>query len=287
MDGGFFVRIVGGAVMIGLFASATGCQDVHARKLVKEGNDLYKEGEYKQAVARYNEAERLKPDLAVLHINRAYAYLQQFSAGSNSPDSNAAANGALESYKKFLELEPGRNDVRDLMIQLWLDSGHYDEALNYFKGVLQKNPKNLEAVKTLGVINSKAGRFQEALNWYEKRTQLEPDNPEGHYAVGTLCWDQLHNHADIIGPQRLALADHGIHALEKAIKLNDKYQEAYTYTNLLYRERALGHGDTQDPVTGAQAAAAAQEDVKKAEENMKKALELLRGAQAQAQAKKQ
>ena len=294
MARGLCGRLVGAAAFLSLFVLpilGTACEDVQARKLVKEGNDLYRSGEFKQAVAKYDEAEKLKPDLQVIYINRAYAYLQLFAPGANTPDNNAAADGAIASYKRFLTFEPSRRDVRDLLIQLWLDSGHYDDALAYFKSVLDKDPKNLEAVKTIGIINSKAGKFQDALTWYEKRAQLEPNNPEGWYAIGTLCWEQLHNHPPdtpgtppnpqaITGPQRLALSDHGIHALQKAVELNNKYTEAYTYSNLLYRERALGHGDTQNPLTGPAAAAAAQEDIKKADENMKKALELIRAAQA-------
>jgi len=277
--------LVGVSALLALLAGGTGCEDVHARKLVKEGNDLYRAGEYKGAVDRYNEAEKLSPHLRVIYINRAYAYLLQFAPGSNTPENNAAAEGAITSYKRFLEFQPNRKDVRDLLIQLWLDSGHYDDALAYFQGVLQKEPNNLEAVRTIGIINSKAGRFQDALKWYEKRASLEERNPEGWYAVGTLCWEQLHNHgpdggAPLMGPPRLALADHGIHTLEKALALNNKYIEAYTYTNLLYRERALGHGDTTDPLFGQAAATAAQEDTKKADEYMKKALELIRAQQA-------
>jgi tetratricopeptide (TPR) repeat protein len=290
MAGKRFGRLVGVALLLPCVTVSTACQDVQARKLIKEGNDAYHSGEYKDAVAKYNEAEKLNSNLAVLYINRAYAYLQQFAPGVNTPENNGAAAGAIASYKRFLEFEPHRQDVRNMLIQLWLDSGHYDEALSYFKGVLDKAPNNLEAVKTVGIINSKAGRFQEALNWYEKRAALEAGNPEGWYAVGTLCWEQLHNFPPtapnaipspqaIEGPQRLALADHGIHALEKALKLNDKYTEAYTYTNLLYRERALGHGNTQDPKTGPAAAAQAQEDIKKADEMMKRALELIREQQ--------
>jgi tetratricopeptide (TPR) repeat protein len=289
-------RLVGALLLLPLLTVGTGCEDVHARKLVKEGNDLYRQGEYKAAVQKYDEAARIRPQLAVTYINRAYAYLLQFAPGSNSPENTAAANGAIESYKKFLELQPQRKDVRDLLIQLWLDSGHFDEALAYFKGLLDHNPKNLEAVKTIGIINAKAGRFQEALSWYEKRAALEPSNPEGAYAVGTLCWERLFHHRPpdqpgmppspdaILGPQRLALADHGIHALEKAVSLNDKYIEAYTYTNLMYRERALGHLNASvDPAAAAQV----QEDIKKADEFQKKALELIREQQKQEKEKGQ
>lgn len=287
----FRSRLVGAASILMLLSVGAGCEDIKARKLVKEGNDFYRQGEYKSAVEKYNEAEKLNPNISQIYINRGYACFLMFSPGANTNENNKAADCALASYGKFLELEPNRKDVRDLRIQLWLDSLHYDDALDYFKKILEKDPKNLEAIKTIGIIYAKMpGKFTEALVWYEKRANAEPDNPEGWYAVGTLIWEQLFHHhpADaqnpmpvdpIVGPIRLGMADHGIHALEKAIKINVNYTDAYTYTNLLYRERALGHENASvDP----KQAEYVQEDLKKADENMKKALELLRKAAGQA-----
>src|SRR5262249_36145281 len=205
--------------------------------------------------------------------------------GTDTADNRKAADGAISSYKKFLEFEPNRKDVRDLLIQLWLDSRHFDDARNFFQNVLTRDPKNLEAVRTLGVIEAKVPNFNGALKWYERRAEIEPLNPESWYAVGTLIWEQLHNHgADssqpIMGPERLALADRGIAALDKAISFNDKYSEAFTYINLLYRERAIGHGDTTDPLLGQTAHALADADTKKAKEYLDKALTLIRAQQA-------
>ena len=62
------------ALLIALGASglAGGCSDVRGRKLIQEANDLYKGGHYAQAVAVYEEAERLVPDLPTLWLNKGY-----------------------------------------------------------------------------------------------------------------------------------------------------------------------------------------------------------------------
>ena len=288
----WFSRLGGVATCFLLLTVGTGCEDVQARRLIKEGNDLFRAGEYKAAVEKYNEAEKRNPEIGKLYINRAYAYQQQFVSGTDTAENKAVADGAIGSYKKFLQFEPQRKDVRDLLIQLWLDSRHFDDARNFFQSVLNRDPNNLEAVRTLGVIEAKVPNFEGALKWYERRAEIEPRNPESWYAVGTLIWEQLHNHgADsaqpLMGPERLALADRGIAALEKALRLNDKYTEAYTYANLIYRERAIGHGDTTDPLLGQTAHALADADLKKAKEYFDKAMTLLRAQQAASKVEKE
>ena len=46
---------------------------------------------------------------------------------------------------------------------------------------------------------------------------------------------------DVIGAQRIMLADLGIKYLEKALALRPKYREALIYMNLLYRQKSLAY----------------------------------------------
>jgi hypothetical protein len=46
---------------------------------------------------------------------------------------------------------------------------------------------------------------------------------------------------DIVSQQRVDLADTGIKYLEKAIALRPTYSEAYTYINLLYRQKSYAY----------------------------------------------
>ena len=149
----------------------------------------------------------------------------------------AEAITALQSYSK---LRPADPRPRGTLLSLWIESGRYDDALGYFRARHERNPRDAETVKLLGVINSKAGRFDQALTWYRRRTELSPSDAEAHYAVGTLCWERLHDRADVAGTARVEVADAGIAALTRATELRSEYAEAFTYLNLVYRERALG-----------------------------------------------
>ena len=47
----------------------------------------------------------------------------------------------------------------------------------------------------------------------------------------------------MLGVDRVRLADRGLAALDRALKIDAEYAEALTYKNLIYRERARGHDD--------------------------------------------
>ncbi|MBI5479336.1 MAG: tetratricopeptide repeat protein [Deltaproteobacteria bacterium] len=236
--------VVAAALLAG--AAATGCQDLRARQLLKSGNDYYRKGEYQLAVESYKKAEAIRPDIVQVHLHQAYAGLSLFVPGDTSPPNQQVAKDAIDAFNRYLKLRPADEKIRQIMIQTLIDSGRYDDALNFFKAKLAENPKDLEAIKALGVISSKAGRFEDGLGWYERRAQVTPNDPEAFYAIGTLCWERLYQRSDKAGEERIKLADRGIAALKHAVELKPKYVEAITYINLLYRERALGQGDEEE-----------------------------------------
>jgi len=234
------LTVVAGALLA--VAVGTGCQEIRARQHLKSGNDYYRKGEYKLAVASFKKAEAIRPDIVQVHLHQAYAHLSLFIPGDTSPPNQQEAKEAIDAFNRYLKLRPADEKTRQIMIQTLIDSGRYDDALNFFKAKLAENPKDLESIKALGVISSKAGRFDDGLGWYERRTQVTPNDPEAFYAIGTLCWERLYQRSDKVGEDRIKLADRGIAALKRAIELKPKYVEAITFVNLLYRERALGQG---------------------------------------------
>ena len=80
---------------------ALGCSEVRGRKRIQEANELYKEGRYQEAVAKFEEAERYVPDFPTLQLNKGYTCRQLVIPGSKSPQSEAAARCALEAFQKI------------------------------------------------------------------------------------------------------------------------------------------------------------------------------------------
>jgi len=233
-----------GVVLVAL-AVVTGCQEIRGRQHIKAGNDHYRKGEYREAVEEFTKAEAILPHIPQIYLHQAYAHLSLFVPGDTSPDNQREAKAAIDAFNRYLTLKPEDEKIRQIMIQTLIDSGRYDDALNFFKNKLAENPRDLEAIKALGVISSKAGRFEDGLSWYERRAEVTPNDPEAFYAIGTLCWERLYQRSDKAGEERIKIADRGIAALKKAVELKPRYVEAITFINLLYRERALGQASEE------------------------------------------
>ena len=145
------------------------------------------------------------------------------------------------AFEKFLKLRPHEERARVYLIQTFVDTNRYEDAVAFFKPEVDKSPPDGEALSNLGVIAAKSGRYEEAKSWYERRIQVEPHNPDARLALGVLLWDYLHGHpADLIGSDRIALSDMAIGHLREVVGLRPKAPSAYTYLNLVFRERALG-----------------------------------------------
>jgi hypothetical protein len=72
-----------------------------------------------------------------------------------------------------------------------------------------------------------------------KYASLESNNPVPYYAIGSLDWLMVFdkNNPDSTEDQ-LKTIDEGLQNLDKALALNPDYDDAMTYKNLLYRQKA-------------------------------------------------
>jgi hypothetical protein len=95
----------------------------------------------------------------------------------------------------------------------------------------------------LANINRQAGRFDKALEWHEKRAALE--TPEGkvnvYLDIAQLSWSRL-NKSDLVDFERIAAADVGIAALQKAEALAPGRAQIQSLLGSMYQHRGLAHG---------------------------------------------
>ncbi|MCU1278193.1 MAG: hypothetical protein JWM53_1739 [bacterium] len=253
--------------LVFLAAGTTGCDTLKARKVASEAADLYHEGRVEDAIAKYEEAGKLDPGIATIQLNLGFANLAAYQNNPKGKSGEDAANKAVVAFEAFLKLKPNDERGRQYLVQTFVDTSRYDAAVDFYKPQIEK--KDPDVFNTLGIIASKTGKFAEAKDWYTKRIEADPKNPDAKVSLGVLIWDYLHNHAEVTGDQRKLLADEGIKYCKDAIELAPNAPNAYTYTNLLYRERAAADitDDEKRP------------DLEQANAYFKKAMELLKAAQ--------
>jgi len=188
-----------------LALAATSCAKLQARDNLNKGVRAFRDAHYENAVNYFKQAVELDPDLTTAEIYLANAYMQQFI-----PD------GRGEDNQKYAQM-----------------------AIQTFEDVLKKDPNNVNAIGGLASINQNMHELQKAHDYYMKYAQLDSANAVPFYAIGSLDWIIVY---DKNNPppedQQAKIIDEGLANLDKALALNPDYDDAMTYKNLLYREKA-------------------------------------------------
>jgi tetratricopeptide (TPR) repeat protein len=231
-------RAAAAAALFVLAAGFSGCNKLKARDLLNKGVAAFKEGQYDRAVDEFQKAKEADPDLMNARLYLATAYATQYIPGAPS-----------DQNKKLGE-----------------------QAVAEFKEVLEKDPKNLNAIDGIGsIVFQMAGTpykpemFEESKKYHQMHIQFKPEDPEPYYWIGVIDWTlSFRGNAELRKdyneknlkkqvkendalPASLrgdyvtkygTMIDEGIGNLKKAIELRPDYDDAMAYLNLLYRRKA-------------------------------------------------
>ena len=249
------------ALAVALACLGGGCSEVRGRKKIQEANELYKRGRYQQAVAAFEAAETLVPNLPTLWLNKGYTCRQLIAPGGRDPESRRAAACALTAFGRLRELAPRDPRAEQLTVQTWFDTDDFATLEKYFQERNQRAPDDYDVVHGLQEVYFKWGKWPQALEWSTRAATLRPNDAEAHYGVGTFIWQILAAHGggpdmaaydprprpapppvlagDVTGKTRTDLADQAIAHLEKAIALRPHYADALTYLALVWRQKSF------------------------------------------------
>lgn len=247
--------------------SGFGCSEFRARQQAREGNKHFREGNYAAAVGAYSAAERLHP-MPVISFNKGLACRQMMIPGAKSRQNEQAVDCALASFQRLKQQNPSDPRADQLYQQTLFDADRFDALGQLYLAQLRHNPADLAALNGLIQVYSNSGRWDDALHWTIERAQRAPHDAEAQYAVGVLIYSHLFEHGggaeqsaydprpgaltkilpltnpgDITGPARVTLAEQGIEYLQRALAIRSAYAEAVTYLGLLYRQESFAYFD--------------------------------------------
>lgn len=254
----------------------SGCGELRGRRLIQQANQLYRDGQYKEAVAMFREAEQFVPDYWMLWLNMGYTCQQMVVPGAKTPENDSATQCALQAFQRLQTLKPSDPRGPALYVQTLFDTEQYEPLAGMYQKRFENDPNDEEALNGLIQVFSKwPGHLSEAIGWYQKKAERKASDAEAQYGAGVFVWQQLFakgggadkaqfdprpdpNKADavkvaptfaegdIVRQQRIELADLGIKDLERAVELRPKYHEAMVYLTLLYRQRSFAFFDRPD-----------------------------------------
>ncbi len=138
-----------------VFVLAGGCDPY------KEGSDMMRKGEYKDAAEYFKQLTKERPDDARAHHELGYAYsrLKMYDK-------------AIQEYKRALELNPDYFHSRLNMGTVYLKLENYPKAIEHLEKAMELKPENVTARVNLASAYSKQLKFDEAMEQIEKAEEL-------------------------------------------------------------------------------------------------------------------
>ncbi len=127
----------------------------------------------------------------------------------------------LDSLLKRLEKEPDNPDLLYKIGTIYFDNNQLEEAIKYFKRVIQLVPEHKLALFNLGNAYTRLGNYEEAIKYWRQVISIDPNFTRAHFNLG-LVYERLGRISEAISELQIALSlvriSGGPTSLEKRIK---------------------------------------------------------------------
>ncbi len=166
---------------------------------LKEGNQLYDQMKYAEAISFYQKILEEFPDATIINKNIGNCYFQMEKYAE-----------AEEYYKKVLEEDPDDQEIMMLIGNTYTNRGesekasewyqkidfekisdptvlynigsnfysgqNYEDALKYYQRAVEINPDFLDALYQLGLVHLTLGNYQDSIQVFENYLEKDPDS---------------------------------------------------------------------------------------------------------------
>ncbi|HRV45929.1 MAG TPA: tetratricopeptide repeat protein [Smithellaceae bacterium] len=153
---------------------------------MKRGNELAKDGRYKEAVEAFSNAVRFNPQSSEAYIGRGKARRAQKDFA-----------GAMTDYEAAVNLKPGDKNLLITLANIKTDMRKYDEAAADLSRILASDPNNLDAVVSRGYARKQLKDYPGAKADFEKALALSPN-----HAFATRMLHSLGSAGQTLAPQQ-------------------------------------------------------------------------------------
>ena len=171
------------------------------------GNSFYREGNYKSAIADYDQALKLKPDLADVYNNRGVAYDNQGIVYDNQGivyDNQGNFSQAIADFNQALKLKPDDADAYNNRGTAYDNLGNYTQAIADFNQALKRKPDSAEAYILRGIAYGNLGNYTQAIADFNQALKRKPDDADVYSSRGA-AYDNLGNYTQAIADFNQAL----------------------------------------------------------------------------------
>ena len=143
-----------------------------AKELLEKGKELYRNDQDDQAVASFQEALKLDPDLAEAHFRLGLGY----EALGKREEAESEYKKAIETYKKYLAEHEDDSEAHYDLGQTYAGLGQYSEAIREYRLATKLKEDDPDMYYDLGVAHTKLAQYDAAAVAFEKSLEIDPEN---------------------------------------------------------------------------------------------------------------
>jgi len=153
---------------------------------LKQGNQLFAEKKYEEAVAVLAALVAKNPDAYVINknIGNCYFELQRYDQ-------------AEEYYRKVLDKEPANAEIMLLVGNCLANRGETEKAMEWYAKIEFDKITDPNVLFNIGTAFYRQSKFEESLKYYRRSVELKSDFLDGIYQVG-LTYISLQNNAEAV-----------------------------------------------------------------------------------------
>ena len=201
-----------------------------AQSELRLGIEAYKDAAYNDAIEHLERAVARDPTSVDAHLHLADAYNErycetcEFDSSQSSSSNDHWRELAIAEYKKVLKLNASNAQALNSLAHGYYWQADLDEAERYYRKTIDVNPRNVEALYTLAVIDwQRSNRLR-----MQKRIELQLDEKQPLIGLPACSGMRADN---------LARIDESIVLMTRTLQaLNAR--EPMAYMAIFYRERA-------------------------------------------------
>jgi tetratricopeptide (TPR) repeat protein len=180
------------AVMLSIAAAGCGkysISNIRSLKAFQDANNLYKKGDYRAAIERYEASVRFNPDLGFAYFFLGNSYDNLYKASrKGEPENDANLGKAVENYRLAIQKLANTTDPQELEIRkrsyefLILTYGSdklddFSKAEPIAREMIAVEPDNPTNYHNLGGLYEARGMYEEALAEFQKAVDVNPNDP--------------------------------------------------------------------------------------------------------------
>lgn len=251
--------------MVALWATLglASCAKIEARDLIREGNGLYNQGKFVEAIDKYETAEKLEPDGITLFWNRACAAESQvlkMKEPEQREERRKYADMALRDFQTWYDrLEQktpeDKKQLEDHRLALLDADERCDDLLTYWFEKHRANPKEESLYTTIARQYEKCGQQDKVDEWYRKRTEDFPESVKAWHALAIRTYEPLFPvdpessqvNDTLPNGERIKIADNVIALLDKATQIDSKFRDAFVWRSMAHTQKSLARMVVPEP----------------------------------------